>query len=98
MTRDTPPPESLARRTVRAGGRPTARQLAERLGVATSTITRAFDEHSRISDELRQRILALADELGYRPSAIARSLNRRRTGIVALVMGDMTNPFYPALL
>lgn len=98
MTRDTPPPESLARRTVRAGGRPTARQLAERLGVATSTITRAFDEHSRISDELRQRILALADELGYRPSAIARSLNRRRTGIVALVVGDMLNPFYPATI
>ncbi|MCY1504008.1 Histidinol dehydrogenase [compost metagenome] len=78
MTRDTTPSESRAQ-----SGRPTARQLAERLGVATSTVTRAFDAHSRISDELRQRILAMADELGYRPSAIARSLNRRRTGILA---------------
>ncbi|WP_394561088.1 LacI family DNA-binding transcriptional regulator [Aquipseudomonas alcaligenes] len=80
------------------GGRVTARDLAERLGVATSTVTRAFDTQSRISANLRRRILALAEQLGYRPSAIARSLNRRRTGIVALVMGDMGNPFYPETL
>ncbi|HYQ51300.1 MAG TPA: LacI family DNA-binding transcriptional regulator [Pseudomonas sp.] len=78
--------------------RVTARDLAQRLGVATSTVTRAFDAQSRISAKLRVRILAMADELGYRPNAIARSLNQRRTGIVALVIGDMANPFYPALL
>nr|WP_314533037.1 LacI family DNA-binding transcriptional regulator [uncultured Pseudomonas sp.] len=78
--------------------RVTAKDLAQRLGVATSTVTRAFDAQSRISAKLRVRILAMADELGYRPNAIARSLNQRRTGIVALVVGDMANPFYPALL
>ncbi|WP_375739415.1 LacI family DNA-binding transcriptional regulator [Pseudomonas boanensis] len=98
MTRDIPPPDTPARSNALAGGRVTARVLAERLGVATSTVTRAFDPHSRISAEVRRRILAMADEAGYRPNAIARSLNRRRTGIVALVMGDMTNPFYPAAL
>lgn len=76
----------------------TARDLGKRLGVATSTVTRAFDSNSRISAALRARILAMADELGYRPNAIARSLNTRRTGIVALVMGDLANPFYPAVL
>ncbi|HWD34423.1 MAG TPA: LacI family DNA-binding transcriptional regulator [Pseudomonas sp.] len=81
-----------------AVSRVTARDLAQRLGVATSTVTRAFDPQSRISAAARTRILAMADELGYRPNAIARSLNQRRTGIVALVMGDMSNPFYPAVL
>lgn len=81
-----------------ANARPTARYLADLLGVATSTISRAFDERSRISSALRARILAKADELGYRPNAIARSLNQSRTGIVALVVGDMANPFYCALL
>lgn len=90
MSRVTPPPSATTRTT--------AKDLAVRLGVATSTITRAFDEHSRISPELRGRILAIADELGYRPNAIARSLNRRKTGIVALVIGSLGNPFYPALL
>ena len=79
-------------------GRVTAKSLAETIGVATSTITRAFDEKSRISAVLRQRILTMADELGYRPNALARSLNRRQTGIVALVIGDMANPFYPAVI
>ncbi|MNJ15135.1 Catabolite control protein A [compost metagenome] len=78
--------------------RVTARDLAQRIGVATSTVTRAFDAQSRISAGLRARILAMADELGYRPNAIARSLNLRKTGIVAVVVGDMANPFYPALL
>ncbi|WCM48652.1 LacI family DNA-binding transcriptional regulator [Pseudomonas sp. WJP1] len=78
--------------------RVTARDLAQRIGVATSTVTRAFDAQSRISAKLRERILAMADQLGYRPNAIARSLNQRKTGIVALVVGDMANPFYPALV
>ncbi|EJN23310.1 transcriptional regulator [Pseudomonas sp. GM78] len=78
--------------------RVTARDLAQRIGVATSTVTRAFDAQSRISAKLRARILAMAEELGYRPNAIARSLNQRKTGIVALVVGDMANPFYPALV
>jgi DNA-binding LacI/PurR family transcriptional regulator len=90
--------ESPAQSSQLAVTRITARDLAQRLGVATSTVTRAFDAQSRISAAVRARILAMADELGYRPNAIARSLNRRRTGIVALVMGDMSNPFYPAVL
>ena len=98
MARNTSPPGSFVQQAYPAGARITAADLAKRIGVATSTVTRAFDPHSRISAEVRQRILAMADEAGYRPNAIARSLNRRRTGIVALVMGDMTNPFYPALL
>ncbi|MGH8429072.1 MAG: LacI family DNA-binding transcriptional regulator [Solimonas sp.] len=98
MTRNISSPDAPVRAAAPAGQRITARNLAERLGVATSTITRAFDKQSRISAELRQRIIAMADELGYRPNAIARSLNRRRTGIVALVVGDMANPFYPAAI
>lgn len=95
MTSDTLLGESPGPRT---GGRTTARHLAEQLGVATSSITRAFDPRSRISADLRQRILSLAEQLGYRPNALAGSLHRCRTGIVALVMGDMSNPFYPAAL
>lgn len=89
---------SSTAKTASNPGRVTARHLAERIGVAISTISRAFDQDSRISDELRQRILDMAEELGYRPNAIARSLNQRRSKIVALVMGDMANPFYPELL
>ncbi|MDM0117671.1 LacI family DNA-binding transcriptional regulator [Variovorax sp. J22R133] len=89
---------SPAHRAAPIRGRVAAKDLARHIGVATSTISRAFDKHSRISDELRQRIIAAADEAGYRPNAIARSLNQRRSGIVALVMGDLANPFYPEVI
>ncbi|WP_449433444.1 LacI family DNA-binding transcriptional regulator [Pseudomonas putida] len=98
MAHPTSSPDIPQRADASAAGRVTAKHLAERLGVATSTITRAFDASSRISAELRQRILAMADQVGYRPSAIARSLNQRRSGMVALVVGNLSNPFYPALL
>ncbi|MCY1485509.1 Catabolite control protein A [compost metagenome] len=98
MARNISSPDAPIRTAAPAARRITAKALAERIGVATSTITRAFDKQSRISAELRQRILAMADELGYRPNAIARSLNQRRTGIVALVVGDMANPFYAAAI
>jgi len=98
MTRTDPPQDSSVQVPFPAETRVTAKHLAKRLGVATSTVTRAFDKQSRISAELRQRILGLAHEVGYTPNAIARSLNRRSTGIVALVIGAMGNPFYPAVL
>lgn len=98
MKHDSTAEQLSAARSSTLGVRVTAKDLAQRIGVATSTVTRAFDAQSRISAKLRVRILTMADELGYRPNAIARSLNQRRTGIVALVVGDMANPFYPALL
>lgn len=83
----------------RARGRPiTAVDIAKKLGVAQSTVSRAFSPSSRISDTLRVQVLEMASSLGYRPNAIARSLLTAKSGIVALVMGDIGNPFYPELL
>ena len=49
-----------------------------------------------ISPETRQRVLAAIDELGYVPDGAARSLRTRKTLIVASLIPDITNPFYPA--
>jgi DNA-binding LacI/PurR family transcriptional regulator len=80
-------------------GRPiTSRQLAKLLGVSQSAVSRAFTPNSSISPELRERILHGAREFGYQPNAIASMLTRRRTNIVGIVVSDMQNPFYPALI
>ena len=47
---------------------------------------------------MRQRVMAAADALGYQPNVIARSLITRRTNIVAIVMENLTDPFYPVVL
>lgn len=84
---------------VQDGSRPlTSRQLAALIGVSQSTISRAFTPGSSISPDLRKRVLAAARSYGYLPNAIASMLTTRRTHIVGIVLSDMQNPFYPALL
>jgi DNA-binding LacI/PurR family transcriptional regulator len=76
----------------------TSRQLASLLGVSQSAVSRAFTTGSSISPDLRDRILSGAREYGYQPNAIASMLTTRRTNIVGIVVSDMRNPFYPALI
>ena len=66
--------------------------LAKLAGVSSATISRAFAADSTIKPETRARILALADEHGYRPNAMARSLNMSQSRLVALVVNTVANP------
>lgn len=93
MAARTPPEAGAA-----PGGAVTARDLARRLGVSQSMVSRAFSPGASIAPAMRARILAAAEALGYRPNFIAASLSRRRSSLVGLVMGELTNPFYPAVL
>lgn len=70
--------------------RVTAQDVARRAGVAASTVSRALNQPGRINEQTRERILAAARELGY--GAPARRPERR--GLVALLVPDVTNPFY----
>lgn len=73
-----------------SAGRVTARDVAARAGVAASTVSRAFSSPGRINETTRQQIMDAARELGY--SAAPRTAQRR--GLVALLVPDVTNPFY----
>jgi DNA-binding LacI/PurR family transcriptional regulator len=72
--------------------------VAKALGVSQSTVSRAFTEGGIVAEKTRKKILKVAARIGYVPNIHARSLITRRTGMVALVMGDITNPFYPEVL
>ncbi|WP_176559813.1 LacI family DNA-binding transcriptional regulator [Teichococcus rhizosphaerae] len=80
------------------GGAVTARDLARHLGVSQSMVSRAFSPGASIAPGMRARVLAAAEAMGYRPNFIAASLSRRRSSLVGLVMGELANPFYPAVL
>jgi len=68
--------------------------------VSQSAVSRAFSPggHPLIAEPTRQRVLAAARELSYSPNPIARSLNTGRSAIVALILGDLANPFYGQVL
>jgi DNA-binding LacI/PurR family transcriptional regulator len=72
--------------------------LSEEAGVAPSTVSRALKCDTRISAETRARIARLAKELGYTPHASGRILSSGRSGLVGLVLGPSSNPFYTELL
>ena len=82
------------------GHAPTSLDVAHLAGVSQSSVCRVFDSKwsDRISAKLRTRVLAAADELGYRPNAIARSLTGNPSRIIAIVVSEEFNQFYYKLL
>ena len=72
----------------------TLKDIAKACDVSVSTVSRAFDKTSRISDPVRQRILSCATEMGYTPNLIARSLKSNRTMTIALIIPSIENRFY----
>lgn len=76
----------------------TSIEVANRAGVSRSAVSRCFTPGASISDETRRKVMEAAKALGYRPNAIARSLNVGRSRMIAVVIGYMENQFYPALL
>lgn len=81
-------------RRPRGGNLPTIYDVARAAGVAPSTVSRAFSRPGRVKSETAERIRAVAAELGYRTNPVARALPTGRTGMIAMVLSDVTNPFY----
>jgi len=75
----------------------TSHDVARRAGVSQSTVSRALRNH-RVSRATRERVLAAADELGYVPSEIGRSLVTQNTRTVGIVVTDLTSVFYPHIV
>ncbi len=73
------------------------RDIAREAGVALSTVSHVLNDTRYVSPELRARVQAAADRLGYRRNGLARSLRTNRTQTIALVIPDIANPYYPAL-
>ncbi|MGR3490671.1 MAG: LacI family DNA-binding transcriptional regulator [Shimia sp.] len=78
-------------------GRVTSRDVAELAGVSQSAVSRVFSGASA-SARTAQRVRAAAEELGYRPNILARSLITGRSRIVGLVVAYLENPFFPDVL
>ena len=76
----------------------TAADVARAAGVSISAVSRAFTPNASIAKGTKARVLRAATQLGYHPNPLARGLITRRSGMVALLMTEVTNPFYPTVL
>jgi LacI family repressor for deo operon, udp, cdd, tsx, nupC, and nupG len=78
--------------------RPTIYDVAAACGVAPSTVSRAFSRPGRVNAETAERIRQVAAEMGYRTNPIARALPTGRTSLLAVIVADVTNPFFFEIL
>ncbi|MBQ5950912.1 MAG: LacI family DNA-binding transcriptional regulator [Lachnospiraceae bacterium] len=75
----------------------TLKDVAKVAGVSYATVSRALSGSPEISEDTRCRILKLCKEMGYTPNSIARSMVKRRTDIIGLIVPSLNNPFMSEL-
>jgi DNA-binding LacI/PurR family transcriptional regulator len=76
----------------------TSYDVARKAGVSQSAVSRCFKPGSSASAKMRERVMRVAEELGYTPNAIARSLITRRSNLVAVLISNLTSLYYPEVL
>lgn len=75
----------------------TLRDVARAAGVSTATASRVLNSKPFVSADVRQRVLAASNTLGYRPDVAARSMRTGTTGAVGLVVSDISNPLFATI-
>jgi DNA-binding LacI/PurR family transcriptional regulator len=80
---------------------PTMKDVAAAVGVSQSTVSRVLSgapPTARIADRTRARVVAAAGDLGFRPNPLARGLRGARTMLLGVIVGDITDPFFPGMI
>jgi LacI family transcriptional regulator len=76
----------------------TIKDIAKYVGVSTATVSHVINETRFVSEPLRIKVNAVIEELGYQPNRIARSLVMQKTHTIGVIISDIQNPFYTALV
>jgi LacI family transcriptional regulator len=81
-------------------GLTTLKQIAAATGVHTSTVSRALDPDKRhlVADDVAERIVQLAQSLGYQPNRVATSLRTGRSQLIGVLLPDIANPVFAPIL
>lgn len=80
------------------GNTPTIRDVAEKAGVSTATVSRVISGAEKVSQPLIKQVNRAIDELKYRPSRVARNLRVRKANTVGLLVSDIQNPFFTSIM
>jgi DNA-binding LacI/PurR family transcriptional regulator len=87
---------NVTKQTARSSNRVTTHDVAAKAGVSQPTVSLVLSRNptARVAPDTRERVLRAAEELGYRPNVVARSLVRRRSYAIGLVVPDLDNQFF----
>ncbi|MFW5996242.1 MAG: LacI family DNA-binding transcriptional regulator [Halanaerobiaceae bacterium] len=76
----------------------TLKNIAEMVGVAESTVSRALNGKSGVGEETRKKIMAIAEKYNYSPNKMARGLAKQETKMLALFLPDLSTPAYVSII
>lgn len=79
-------------------GRVNMHDIARRAKVSLGTVSNVVNGSAAVREPLRRRVLQAIDDLGYQPSQLARALRRDSSNMIGMIVPDITNPFFPALV
>ena len=75
----------------------TIRDVARLAGVSVATVSRVINKTDSVNPETAGQVRKAIEQLQYEPNAVARGLAGKKMGIIALILPDILNPFFPAL-
>src|SRR2546423_10906038 len=73
------------------------KEVAEAAGVSTATVSRVLSNGLHVRPEVRARVMAVVERLGYRPNLLARSLRSQQSNTLGLIVSDIRNPFFTSI-
>ena len=74
------------------------KEIARLAGVSLGTVSHVLNDTARVREPVRKRVLEAVSATGYKPSQLARGLRRVRTNVIGMIIPDITNPFFPAVV
>lgn len=72
----------------------TIKDLAEKVGVSVTTVSRVLNNRGYLSDSLKRKVQEAMEEMNYQPNELARSLSRRKSNMLGLIVPDISHPFF----
>ncbi len=73
------------------------KDVAKAAGVSTATVSRVLSNGLHVRPEVRERVMAAVERLGYRPNLVARSLRSQQSTTIGLIVSDIRNPFFTSI-
>ncbi|MDP1511960.1 LacI family DNA-binding transcriptional regulator [Paenibacillus sp. CMAA1739] len=75
----------------------TIKQVASFAGVSVATVSRVINETGYVHEDTRRKVEAAVKQLNYKPNEVARSLYKKKSRLIGLLLPDITNPYFPLL-
>lgn len=75
----------------------TIKDVAQEAGVSVATVSRVLNDNGYVGSDTREKVMKAITKLNYSPNEVARSLYKRESRLIGLLLPDITNPFFPQL-